>query len=149
MEAHTEQQNVHVPFRDNTMQGTNLSQMYSDLEWNESKSIQGFQAIIFSSIQIRRWDEFNIQRNGTEYAKSTKARFLTEFKWHIEQILHNINYAPIPVRNLWSNNISIYILMEQISYETGFPTRSYLWFGYTRSKTQSLFCRIYRVGFNI
>ena len=39
--------------------------MYSDLEWNESKSIHGFQAIIYSSIQIIRLDEFNIQRNET------------------------------------------------------------------------------------
>ena len=43
----------------------NLSQLYSDLKGNESKSIQGFQAITYNSIQIRRLDEFNIQRNET------------------------------------------------------------------------------------
>ena len=43
----------------------NLSQMYLDLKGNESKSIQGFQAITYSSIEIRRLDEFNVQKNET------------------------------------------------------------------------------------
>ena len=47
------------------MQANNLSQVYLDLKENESKSTHGSQAIIFSSIQIRRLDEFNIQRDET------------------------------------------------------------------------------------
>ena len=43
----------------------NLSQMYSDLKGNKSRSIQGFQEITYGSIEIRKLDEFNIQRNET------------------------------------------------------------------------------------
>ena len=39
--------------------------MYSDLKENKSKSIQGFQEIIYSSIEIRKLDKFNVQRNET------------------------------------------------------------------------------------
>ena len=35
-----------------------------------------------------------------EYAKSTKARFLAEFKRHIEQMIQTINRAPIYSRKL-------------------------------------------------
>ena len=37
--------------------------MYSDLKENKSKSIQGFQETIYSSIEIRKLDKFNVQRN--------------------------------------------------------------------------------------
>ena len=39
--------------------------MYSDLKGNKSKSIQGFQETIYSSIEIRKLDKFNVQRNET------------------------------------------------------------------------------------
>jgi len=37
--------------------------MYSDLKGNKSRSIQGFQEITYGSIEIRKLDEFNVQRN--------------------------------------------------------------------------------------
>ena len=43
----------------------NLSQLYSDLKGIESKGTYGIQAITYNSIQIRRLDEFDIQRNET------------------------------------------------------------------------------------
>ena len=39
--------------------------MYSDLKENKSKSIQGFQEITYSSIEIRKLGEYNGQRNET------------------------------------------------------------------------------------
>ena len=80
------------------------------------------------------WMKSIPKRMKTRDAKSIKVRFLAEIKRHIEQLFQIVNYAPIPSRKLWSNNISIYILMEQISYETGFPTRSYHGFSNQRSK---------------
>ena len=39
--------------------------MYSYLKENKSKSIQGFQKITYSSIEIRKLGEFNVQRKET------------------------------------------------------------------------------------
>ena len=43
----------------------NLSQMYSDLKGIKINSIQGFQEITYSSIEIKKLDEFTVQRNET------------------------------------------------------------------------------------
>ena len=64
MEAHAEQQNVHMPF-ESIRYKHNLSQMYLDMKGNKSKGIQGFQEITYSSIEIRKLDKFNVQRNET------------------------------------------------------------------------------------
>ena len=83
-----------------------------------------------------------------EDEKSTKDRFLAEYKRHIEQMIQTINCAPIYSRKLLWKDISIYFQIKQVSYKSKFPTKSYNRFSNPRSKNKSQFYRIYRVGFN-
>ena len=60
-----------------------------------------------------------------EYEKSTKARFLAEYKRHIEQMIQTINRAPIYSEIYHWKDISNYFQIKQVSYESKFPTKSY------------------------
>ena len=53
-----------------------------------------------------------------EYEKSTKARFLAEYRRHIEQMIQTINRAPIYSEII----IGLYFQIRQASYELNCPT---------------------------
>ena len=89
MEAHAEQRNVHMPF-ESIRYKHNLSQMYSDLKGNKSKSIQGFQEITYSSIEIRKLGEYNGQRNET--GRGTFQKQMRNNGMHVPNYDANMNF---------------------------------------------------------